>query len=399
MKSSTALLAPKAHADFSPSAAESWMHCYGYVNATKGLPRDDSPESLEGQCAHEMNEDCLRYGFDSYHLLGSEYEIKGHMFEVTEEVCEYMQPGLDEIREFGGKMFVEHRVDLSRWMPGQFGRLDTAVLYKDLMVIRDLKWGEGIPVSPVKNKQMMTYGGGFWDNVARHKRDIKKVLLLIDQPRCSGGGGQWECSIDDILDHMADARKAYLEGLKPDAERRAGAKACYWCPKKLLKNGGCSTYEDYMEDLISQEMEDYDDNGNPIFRPPNEISIKRRLRIYRHSAMIRKYLELIHADLLDRAMSHGDVPGLKAVAGRRGRKTWIDLREATQFLKKRVKEDDLYKIELISPAVAEKKLKRADKIALKELYAQGEGKPVLVPEDDRREALSPLIDGFSDYEE
>lgn len=390
--------AKPAHASFAPSAAESWMHCYGYVNATRGLPREDTDYTLEGMLAHEANEDCLRFGFDASNLIGSVYELDGFTFEVDEEISEQMQPGIDEIREFGGELFIEHRVDLSRWMPEQFGRLDTAVLRKDLMIIRDFKWGMGVPVSPIKNKQMMTYAAGFWDNIARHRANIKRVLLLIDQPRHSAGGGQWECGIDDILDHMEDARKAFKLGSKPDAPRRAGEKACFWCPKKLAKNGGCAEYEDFMESTIAEAMQDYEESGK-IFKPVNEISMKRRLRLYKHSSMITKYLDLVHADLLDRAMNYGDVPKMKAVAGRKGRKKWVDPEKAKKFLSRRLDEEDLYKVELVSPSVAEKKLPRQERVLLKKLYVQGEGKPVLVREEDRRPALSPLLDAFNDYEE
>lgn len=392
-------LIPARELRFRPSAAESWMHCYGYSRATHGLPRDDTDYTLEGTCAHEVNEDCLRFGFDPYHLLGSVYQAEDYEFIVDEEVCDYMQPGIDRVREFGGRMYVEHKVKLDRWMPGQGGTLDTGVILKDLIVIRDLKWGAGVPVSPVKNKQMLTYGGGFWDNIGRKLTKSKRFLFIIDQPRCNGGGGEWECHLDDVLDHMEKAKVAYLEGMKPDAERRASIKACHWCAKKLAKNGGCAVYEDFMEDIISAEMEDYDDKGDPVFKPVNEISIKRRLRLYRHSAMIRQYLELVHADLLERAMNHGDVPGYKAVAGRKGRKKWVDEKKAKRFLTAHLDADNIYKVELISPAVAEKKLPRKVRGGLRELYAQGAGKPVLVHEDDRREALSPLIDGFSNYEE
>ena len=107
-------------------------------------------------------------------------------------MADALQPGIDQILEYSGKMFVEERLDLGRWMPGQFGTLDCGIAGEELIVISDLKYGSGVPVQAVKNTQQMIYALGFWDQFARHITDAKQFLIIIDQPRNAGGGGEWQ---------------------------------------------------------------------------------------------------------------------------------------------------------------------------------------------------------------
>jgi hypothetical protein len=64
---------------------------------------------------------------------------------------------------------------VSPWtIPHQHGTLDRAILIpeQNRLIINDLKWGRGIPVSPVRNKQMVLYALGFWDSCAWQALDM-----------------------------------------------------------------------------------------------------------------------------------------------------------------------------------------------------------------------------------
>lgn len=162
-----------AHARLGPSDSARWLTCPGSINFTKDYPRDTGNNGFAdlGTFAHSIREECLEFGFDAYDFIGHKGVIGGVTYECDEEMADRLQPGIDEIRTFEGQLFVEKRINLSRWMPGQFGTLDAGVAGKRLIFISDLKYGEGVPVSAVGNTQQMIYALGFWDQIARHVTD------------------------------------------------------------------------------------------------------------------------------------------------------------------------------------------------------------------------------------
>lgn len=407
-----------AHARLGPSSAESWMTCPGYPNAVEGLDDLGSEFAAEGTAAHLISDDCLTLGLDAHDFIGSKLRIderdratgeikQSWTFEWTEDDAEDLQPGIDEIRALGGEFFGEHRVDLSAvyGVEGQFGTLDRGVILPEEIVIGDLKWGRGIPVSPVKNKQLMIYGLGFWHNVARHRSDAKRMRFIIDQPRCAGGGGQWSCSIDELLAFQEEVRAAARATLAPNAPRVASEKGCYWCarrrqpPSEPGAVSGCKTYDEYILDAIGSRFEALDDamvSGTTLALPCyDQLSAERRSYIVRHKGVIEKWLEGLHAAVIEDGLNGREIPGLKVVDGRRGRKAWVDEAKADRWLAERLGEKR-FTFKLKSPSQALKDLRGDDRKELLDsgLFREGVPKPVLVDEADERPKRATVDEKF-----
>lgn len=187
-------MAPAAHARLGPSAASRWLRCPGSVNFLADIEDEAGEAAAEGSILHGFCEDCLREDREAYDFVGESRKHDGHELELTEELADMIQDGLDEIDRIPGKLYVEHRVDLGRWMPGQFGTLDVGIINRRRIHIWDWKWGF-LPVSPVENEQLMLYALGFWDNIVRHVSDVRDFRLHIFQPRAPGGGGQWDVTL------------------------------------------------------------------------------------------------------------------------------------------------------------------------------------------------------------
>jgi hypothetical protein len=255
-----ALLASTAHAKLSPSGASIWMNCAGSINAQEGLPDETSEFAAEGTRAHDISDLCLTLGLDPYDFIGDTAEVEGFKFEWTEEDADYLALGIDQVRAFGGQFFGEHRVDLSPWLgPDQFGTLDRAIILPDgLMVIIDLKFGRGIPVSPIENKQLMLYALGFWYAHCRetHADPDTRILIIIDQPRCSGGGGEWYTTLAELLAFGEEARAAAERTRDPNAPRTAGDH-CLWCLRRQAP-GGCANFDEFAVDAARQQFDDID---------------------------------------------------------------------------------------------------------------------------------------------
>jgi hypothetical protein len=157
------------HSPYGPSQAEGWSNCLDYVWANRGLPDLNLKVAAEGTFAHIISDECLLLGGDAYDYIGQRVKVSDWTFEWTLDDADLLQPGLDWVREQGGIFFGERQVDVSAWtIPYQHGTLDRGIIVpeQNLLIINDLKWGRGIPVSPVRNKQESLYALGFWNEVA-----------------------------------------------------------------------------------------------------------------------------------------------------------------------------------------------------------------------------------------
>ena len=380
------------HAKLSPSAASGWMICADYPNAQEPYPNDSSSFADEGTFAHFVSDMALAFGtLTAYDLIGLKMKINGVTYEWEEYDAELLQPGLDWVREQRGTFYGEHRVDLSDWLgPNQFGTMDRCVVDDSLMVVSDLKWGRGVPVSPVKNKQQMLYALGAWKKFASHITDpTYPILIDIDQPRCPGGGGQWRTTLRELLEFGEEARAAAERTRQPNPPRVASKDGCLWCKAKHE----CPTFDAFNLEMLAAEFDDLDD-GEIALPDIDGLTPERRAVVLNHAPMIRKWLDSIHARTLADALAGNPTGGLKAVAGRKSPDKWGDADSAEALLIPLLGEKSFTK-KLITPTQASKKVSLEDMKPIRAFIVTGERKPSLVPEDDDRPAIT-LADEFDD---
>lgn len=389
---------PGLHARLSPSASPRWMRCPGSVALCANLLDEPTEYSAEGDCAHVIREECLRFGLDPWDYVGTTISSEGFTFEVTEEWAEHMQPGIDRVREFNGKLFVEHRVKLDRWLPGQFGTLDAGVVSKKLIVINDFKFGAGVPVDPVENEQLMTYALGFWDNIARHQTDAEDFLIIIDQPR-TNGGGEWRIDLDTLLDFGRELKKAGKATYRKGAPLVPGEKQCQFCP--AAQADVCVAYTKFCFEMTGLDFDDLDTAREfdvvPAPVPPRALSPERRTFIALHAAIFRSWLKTVSTEVLSDYFNGKPTPGAKVVSGRRGPRHWTDQTAAEKRLA-RILRDEAFTKQLKSPAQAEKLVPSDEWARLEKFIGQSAGKPSLVPLSDKREGLQPDAVDFKDLD-
>lgn len=399
------IMAPteRAHAKIGPSSLARVMRCPGSVNFIENLDEPDSAGVFadEGTILHSFAEDCLNKGLDPFDLVGEQRTYNGYSYKLTEDDAQGILDGLEVIDDIPGELLVEKRVDLSRWMPDQFGTCDIAVIGKKRVTIADWKFGFKA-VSPVENEQLMAYALGMWDNFARDlipKEYHPDVMfkLFIFQPRAPGGGGEWEVSLTDLLSYGEKLRALMRKVADPKAPRCAGL----WCEGNYcpgVKNRQCPEYDKFNLDMLVQDFDDLDDevvNDLPM-RLPRMVTPERRSHIIKHAPMIQKWLERLHAEMLDDALKGRPTPGFKAVEGRSPPRKWTDKTEAEEALVLLAPPKKVFTQRLITPTQAEKVLKPADYVKLAALIDKGEKKPSLVPEEDARPALRNIAEEFDD---
>lgn len=414
-----------AHAKLGPSGADRWMTCLpsvSFVDMLVSLSLVEAGGSSvyadEGTAAHEIREMCLDLGLDPHHFLGMKIYVNGEPYECTQEMCDFLQPGIDWIRSHTMDPDVEIRVDLSPWLPGQFGTMDGGWVSGDTLYASDLKYGMGEAVSAEENRQQKLYALGYWHYLGRPAA-VKKVVVCIDQPR-AGGLKFWECAIEELLTFGEECKEVYAELMKiaaraPDyltveefyAEFKdrfqVTQKGCRWCkardPNKNGSYAGCPARNDFFTEYFQGQFDDLD--KEPEFPSPLLLEPAKRYFIVKHAADAKKWLAAMHEASLAAALDGNPDPGSKAVIGPRGDRYFTDEVKAKELLESALGLGAYKPRQLIGVPDAEKAMKPGHPDAwelLSALVDQPAGKPILVPVEDAREPIKAYEDMFDDLD-
>ena len=179
------------HSIFSPSASHRILKCPPSLMLCANQPDQSSTYAAEGTCAHELCAYLVEKALgrdvpdptenlDYYHAE-MQACAEGYAAFVMEEY------GKAKARCPDTQVFVEQRVDISRWVPGCGGTADCIILSDGAIEVIDYKHGIGVPVSASSeefggNPQLMCYCLGaleMFDGIY----DIGTVKMVIYQPR------------------------------------------------------------------------------------------------------------------------------------------------------------------------------------------------------------------------
>ncbi|HEY3815456.1 MAG TPA: DUF2800 domain-containing protein [Caulobacteraceae bacterium] len=401
-----------AHARVGPSSLSRVILCRGSVRATDGLPNPSSEAAAEGSCLHDIAAECLQHGFEPEDWIGRTMSHDGFEFVIgygdgeTDPTC--INEALDWLRTQPGQFFIETRVELDPWMPGQFGRLDVAIYTPEILTVFDWKFGRGVLVPVINNDQCRAYALGILRRLrALGYADPKRIRIIIEQPRCPGGARYhtpWEISLEDLLTFGDFVAKVMSEIDDPNAPRHAGIKQCKFCAAKE-QPGGCDAHSQFLLDLMGSKFDELDGDADqePTMPRSGSLTPERRSYIVRHASMVSQWFEHLHTETLADALAGRDTPGLKAIAGQLGNRVYTDDKAAEALLVPALAAD-AFTTKLKSPAQAEKLMKPGRKkpghpqawADLQTFITQGAGKPVLVSIDDPRPALMNVDDKFDD---
>jgi len=272
---------------------------------------------------------------------------------------------------------------------------DRVILSNDQIIVSDLKYGRGIPVQAVGSKQLRLYALGAWRKYASHITDPDfPVLIHIDQPRNSAGGGLWRITLGDLWQFGEEARAAAERTRLPNPPRIAGAAQCLFCAGK----DDCNEHHRFNLSFLGlDDFSDLDDLDLELTDPDTFTPARRRV-IMEHKPMITKWLDGVHASLFRAATSGGDTAGLKLVEGRKSPDKYRDPKSAEKALVPLLAEKAFTK-KLITPTQAGKTISPEDwKPIFAEHVIVGARKPTLVDEADDRPAIESFDDA-SDFDE
>lgn len=377
----------RAHALLSASGANRWLACTPSAKLEEEYgERKSSPYAAEGTLAHELAELYLRKDV-LHNISDNDFELKleeimaseffnDEMVEAVSMYTDYCEGQLiaAQTENIFAEMQIEQRFDLTEYVPESFGTGDCVIIADPTLEVVDLKFGKGVPVYADWNKQLMLYGLG-----ALRKYDtmyyIETIKLTIVQPRLN--------NISTFVMSVAELKKWAEEELTPRAQMAFRGEGelvagdhCKFC---AVKNRCRKLYEQQME-IAKHE-----------FQEPTMLSDEEIADILKRAPRFVEWINSITSYAQDMAINHNKIwPDHKLVEGVSRRK-WLDEDKATQAIFARcpeLSEDQIFDTKLKSITNIEKLIgkKRFAEI-LGDVTIKPEGKPTLVPMDDKRPAI------------
>lgn len=386
------------HTVLSPSKGEMILNCPAALGASKGVVDAPSKFAAEGTAYHEVAskvlEHCKRIdevgydggdenGTDCAHHVGYEIEADGFKFTIDAANAEHAQVYVDNVRALGGLQYYEQRLDTSDvvGVPGQGGTTDAVILdfENSTIRIRDFKFGMR-PVYAPGNKQYLQYGAAALFKY-RLLHDWQFLEVGTEQPRVPGGNfDKHTYPVSEVwawvAENLGKFQLAYHlyehpEEIKPEHFNPTD-KGCEWCPIR----GSCAARNRKFIDLFPKV------SAKPLTQMDNAELAKARNLI----DSFESWAASIKAEAHQRAVVLGQhLPGWMVVQGRKGNRKWDG--EGVENILVSGLGDSAYKPrELISPAEAEKKLKKHSALwdTLQSRITQSEGSPSLVRADSAK---------------
>ncbi len=379
-----------SHAKLSPSGSSRWAVCtasVGFIDAhAHELPPSGGVYADEGTQAHEYAKSML---------LGKKVELPPGFSDPVSRYVEFIrsQTSLSET------LIVERRVTLF-YSDIYQGTVDAAQVTPERIFVGDLKYGAGVSVDAVENKQLAIYA----ESLIREYEEIDdvagsaEVSINIFQPRDRNNPEpvrNWTLKRSELRDFVrreiepaVDIIRNHPEQAKfvanPDAQ-------CRFCPAKGL----CKAYANYGLDQTPLGIELFEvvSEKQQIELPqPDSLTREQRIKIILARKPLEKWLEAVEQQEVAELMNGAAPAGMKLVEGKSNR-AWSDEEAAEKLLKNYLASDEVRPPgNIVSPAAAEKLLAGKETSTrfenrLSSLITKPEGKPTLVPETDKRQAL------------
>lgn len=381
---------PGTHALLSPSAAHRWLNCTAAPRLEENIPDRGSVYAEEGTLAHAI----CAYKLKS--LLGMPARDEEAEIDLlrekywTEEMEEYTDAYVTIVREKlaaarksarDAILLVEVRLDFSDYVPEAFGTADAVIVTDGCMEIIDFKYGKGVRVSAEDNPQMKIYALGA---VARYGFDYytERVRMTIVQPRLDNLS-EWEITAADLQKWASqELRPRALEAYRGGAAPHPGA-WCQFCKAapqcRALANKALATQKKFPD---------------PALLTPTEIS-----RVLPVLSKVKEWAAAVEEYALRQALNGTHYPGYKVVEGRSLRR--ISDPEAVGALLASLgyHEEEYIRRSLVGIGGLEKLMgKKHFAETCRDYIVKPKGKPTLVPESDKRPAIT-AADDFAGIEQ
>lgn len=368
------------HALLSASGAHRWLTCTPSARLEETLPEKTSEYAEEGRLAHEIGELKLRKAFVEpmgprkfTNQLKKFKENPLYQDEMLKHTDTYLDYVSGIVHGFTAQPYIaaEKRLDYGAYAPEGFGTGDCIIIGGNVLYVIDFKYGKGVPVSAVRNPQMMLYALGAYLEYS-FLYPIDTVKMAIIQPRLDSVS-EFEMPVTELL--------AWGESIKPIAQKAFAGEGefvpgdhCQFCRAKAL----CRARADF-----NTSLEEFGKMLPPL------ISNEEVGQLLGRAYDLAKWAKALEDYALAECLAGNSIPGWKAVHGRSKREfNNQDLAFKAIIANGAAEETMLYNREPLTLAAIEELLGKAKFKELLTPYVNTPpGKPTLVPESDNRDAI------------
>ena len=351
------------------STAKRVIGCPGSVAlCAKMPPKPSSKYADEGTLLHNVMDLILTTNQTPESFAGMEYEG----IKLTQELIdEKVYPALRALDDIDPNKEMEYatetRVGFGDFLPGVFGSTDLLGRIGKRAFILDWKFGSGVPVPADDNPQLMFYAAA-----AMRTPEVQWVFDECDEIECiivqPPSVKRWVTTTKRIKAFEQELAMAVKISQMPDAPLNAG-EHCRWCAAKPT----CPKMTGLADRALHAKLDTLD-----------VVQIADYLK---KADMLEQWIADVRG-LAHQVLDAGKpVPGFKLVA-KRAIRSWVDEDQAlVAMMNEGLPEDELIVSKVISPAQAEKVLKKHGKqLPADQVVAVSSGS-TLVAESDPRPAV------------
>jgi hypothetical protein len=315
------------------STAKRVINCPGSVALCNAAPeKPSSSYAEEGTLLHNTIAEWLADGKKPIANDILTQDLIDEKYAVALELLNEVDP------EFGMDYAVEVEVGFGDFIPDVFGSCDLLGRLDNRAIVLDWKFGNGVVVEAIENEQLMFYAAAAMrtEKAQWAFKGVQEVELIIIQPPMIK---RWVTTIERIKAFEQQLLSAVNAAAKIDAPLREGSH-CKWCAAKPT----CPLMTGAVDRALKVKIDAIDAPTIDAYLQNAEI--------------LEEWIKDLRALAFTMLESGRDLPNYKLVAKRATRK-WSDEVEAKKaLLATGLTESDVMEASMISPAQAEKKLKK-----------------------------------------
>lgn len=359
------------------STASRVINCPASVNLSAKMPKRPSSKFADrGTLLHDAISLILDGKETSKSVIGMRYQDEVLTEELYDEKIAVALAALDSIDpDKTMDYMVETNVNFGDLLPGVFGSADLLGRMGNRAIVLDWKFGDGVAVEAEENYQGMFYAAAAirtpeCDWIFNGASEIE--IIIVQPPSVK----RWVTTFERIKEFERGLVRAVANAKYPTAELKAGSH-CRWCSAKPI----CPLMTGAVDRAVKVQLE--------------ALPVEKISKYLQDAELLEQWIADLRSLAQNMIEKNVPVPGYKVVA-KRAIRQWADPKKAATVLLESLPENEVYETSVISPAKAEKALKKVNETLPDDLVVAVSSGSTLARESDSRPALLQIGRQISD---